>query len=384
MHYFGLSAAEIDRAGGHWTAQEIAQQPALWRAVAALVDEAAGARFLAPLLQDPGLRIVLTGAGSSAFVGECLAPAMTRQLRRRVDAVPTTDVVAGPGNWLVADTPTLLVSFARSGNSPESVAALQMAQQRLARCHHLVITCNAQGALGTIAGGLDNAHVLLLPEECNDKSFAMTSSFSAMLLAAALTFGVLPAPALAAAGGAAQQLLEHALPLIQALVGARYDRVIYLGANELKGLAREASLKLLELTDGRVVSIADTPLGFRHGPKTVVNKRTLVVVFLSGDAYSRAYDTDLVQELRRDGVAGRVLALAAGSDAGPAHPDTFAVPALPGAGSLAHCLPYVVFAQFLALMHSLALGIGPDNPNPAGMVNRVVKGVSIYPPEPAW
>ena len=383
MQSFGMSAAQIDQAGGHWTAREIAQQPAVWRAIAQPAAAAGAQRFLAPLLGDPALRIVLTGAGSSAFVGECLAPALSRLLRRPVDAVSTTDLVAGPDSWLVADRRTLLVSFARSGNSPESVAALELAQQLVADCHHLVITCNAQGALQTIAAAMDNAHVLLLPAECNDNSFAMTSSFSSMLLAGALAFGALPGAAVAAAAAAAQQVLDGALPLLQELVRSRYERVIYLGANELKGLAREAALKLLELTDGRIVSIADTPLGFRHGPKTVVNARTLVVVFLSGDAHSRRYDLDLLQELRRDGAAGRVLALAAGADAAPPHADTHVLPPLPGGGALAHALAYVVFAQSYGLLQSLALGIGPDNPNPAGRVNRVVKGVSIYPFEPA-
>jgi tagatose-6-phosphate ketose/aldose isomerase len=381
MQFPGLTPAELTTAGAHWTAREIAQQPQVWRKLPALAGgrDSAVARFLAPLLQMPGLRIVLTGAGSSAFVGECLAPAMTRQMQRPVAAVSTTDLVAGPANWLIGAAPTLLVSFARSGNSPESVAALEFAQSTLRQCHHLVVTCNAQGALREIAGRMDNAHVLLLPDESNDNGFAMTSSFSSMLLAAALAFGVLDGGQSLAVADAVEHILARALPPIQDLVRAGYERVIYLGANEAKGLAREAALKLLELTDGRVVSIADTPLGFRHGPKTVVNKNALVVVFLSADPYSRRYDLDLLGELRKDGVAGRVLALDAGAHKGSAHPDTIVVPTMPGESSLACCFPYLVFAQCLALMQSLALGIQPDNPNPSGMVNRVVKGVSIYP-----
>jgi tagatose-6-phosphate ketose/aldose isomerase len=385
MHFSAMSAEQLAKSGARWTAHEIGQQPQVWRKVEKLLGgrQSAAARFLTPLLQMPELRIVLTGAGSSSFIGECLAPAMSGKMRRSVQAVSTTDLVAGPANWLLADVPTLLVSFARSGNSPESVAALELAQQGLKECHHLVITCNAQGALREIANRMANAHVVLLPEETNDKSLAMTSSFSSMLLAAALCFELLSTDELGAAADAAQYVLDHALPLVQDLVRSQYERVVYLGANELKGLAREGALKLLELTDGRVVSMADTPLGFRHGPKTIVNQQALVVVFLSGDPYSRQYDLDLVHELRNDGVAGRVLALAADEGPGDSHPDTFVVPAMAGAGSLRLCFPYLVFAQLLALLRSLALGIGPDNPNPAGMVNRVVKGVSIYPLEPA-
>ena len=77
------------------------------------------------------------------------------------------------------------------------------------------------------------------------------------------------------------------------------------------GLARESALKLLELTDGRRVAAFDTPLGFRHGPKTLVNSRTLGVVFVSNDRYTRQYDIELLAELGRDGVAAKVVAVTA-------------------------------------------------------------------------
>jgi tagatose-6-phosphate ketose/aldose isomerase len=273
------------------------------------------------------------------------------------------------------------VSFARSGNSPESKAAVELAEQSLSECFHLIVTCNAAGELYRRGIELPNARVLLLPEKSDDRGFAMTSSFSGMLLAAA-RFCKLPL-----AGGAAPasaptlSLLESWLPRLQGLVAERFERIVYLGANELKGLAREAALKMLELSDGRVVSIADTPLGFRHGPKTILNGRTLVVVLLSNDSHIRRYDLDLLAELRSDGIAGRVVALVARQGGTTGHPDDVLVPGLANASDLGLCLPFAVFAQSLAFMQSLALGIRPDTPNAAGAVSRVVKGVSIYPLE---
>jgi tagatose-6-phosphate ketose/aldose isomerase len=186
------------------------------------------------------------------------------------------------------------------------------------------------------------------------------------------------------------------LPLIQSLVREGFERVVYLGSNALKGLAREAALKTLELSDGRVVAISDTPLGFRHGPKTIVNRKTLVVLFLCNDPHARRYDVDLLNELRSDGVAGRVLALTAQPDQGAVRADGIAahdgevaagadqlvLRDAAGASDLALCFPYVVFAQSLAFMYSLTLGLRPDVPNASGIVNRVVQGVSIYPLEP--
>src|SRR5262249_20967591 len=132
--------------------------------------------------------------------------------------------------------------------------------------------------------------------------------------AAALAFGAIRTEEVASLSRCAEALLPQARPLAQRLVGRQFERVVYLGSNELRGLASEAALKLLELTDGRIATLADSTLGFRHGPKSIINDRTLVVVMLSNDAYTRAYDQDLLNELRRDARAGEILALGARPD----------------------------------------------------------------------
>jgi tagatose-6-phosphate ketose/aldose isomerase len=387
MDYFGVSRQKLEEAGGYWTAHEILQQPAVWNLVRELIakDSAALRAFLSPLLAKRGLRVVLTGAGTSAFIGECAAPALSLHSDLRVEAIPTTDLVGSPERSLPRQWPTLLVSFARSGNSPESVAAVKLAEQCVTDCHHLIFTCNEAGALNREAGQLRNAHVVLLPKETNDQGFAMTSSFSGMLLAAALTFHLLPNDAKATAqwGQWAGQMLQGALPLIQELAHGGFERMVYLGTGALEGLAREAALKTLELSDGRVVAVSETPLGFRHGPKTIVNAKTLVVVMVSNDAHARRYDVDLLQELRRDGVAGRVLALSAQPLAEEPLADNVVLSEAAHASDLALCLPYAAFAQTLAYLQSLALGLRPDMPNARGVVSRVVQGVTIYPMEAA-
>jgi tagatose-6-phosphate ketose/aldose isomerase len=380
----GLRAAQVRSAGAHWTAREIAQQPKLWPQIARQIGADAGLQaYLRPLLGNPALRMVLTGAGTSAYIGKCLAPALA-QTGRQVEAIPTTDIVASPQSTLVPRAPTLMVHFARSGNSPESVAALQLAERRVEHCHHLIVTCNPQGDLTRCAGALRHAYSVVLPQACNDQSFAMTSSFTGMLLAAALALGAMRAEqgrieTIAALGA---QILTTHVTLAADLVRAQFDRVVFVGSNELKGLALESALKMLELTDGRVVSIGESPLGFRHGPKTIVNGSTLVLAFLSNDSYTRQYDLDLLRELRSDAVAGRVVALTARADERQGQ-DTIALHAAGHAPEsltdLELCLPYAAFAQTLALLRSMSLGLSPDVPNAAGTVNRVVQGVSIHP-----
>jgi tagatose-6-phosphate ketose/aldose isomerase len=375
----GISAARLDEAGAGLTAREIAQQPAVWPQIDTLVADHRTAldAFLAPLLARADVRIVLTGAGTSAFIGECLTPAMLGK-GWRAEAVPTTDLVSGPQQFLQPAVPTLLVSFARSGSSPESLAAVTLADQLVGEVYHLVITCNADGELYRMAQSRGNAFAILLPDATHDRGFAMTTSFTSMLLAASLAFGLLAPGATAAPSAAAAELLTSALPLLQALVARRFKRVVYLGSNELRGLAREASLKLLELTDGQVVALFDSPLGFRHGPKTIVDSDTLVVVLLSNDPHARRYDLDLLRELRNDGRAGQVLALS-GQTAPELGADVLALQGAQNAGELALALPYILFCQSFALLQSLALGLRPDTPSVSGTVNRVVRGVTIYP-----
>ncbi len=396
MSYFGISSAELTNTGASWTAREIAQQPQIWPRVSALIDQQRDRidAFFTPLWAHKDLRIMLTGAGSSAFIGECLAPAMMRRLNRRVEAVPTTDLVSGPHRYFQRDVPTLLVSFARSGSSPESVAAVELAQQSVAQCHHLVLTCNKEGELYTHCAAMGNALAMVMPDETHDRGFAMTSSFTSLLLAAARIFGLIDEPVsrVASLAAAAAALMSSGTPLLQQMADRHFERVVYLGSNELQGLAREAALKLLELTDGQVIGSFDSPLGFRHGPKTIVNAQTLIVFFLSNDPYTRRYDLDLLNEVRADGMAGHVLALSAEPGTQPsAQPgtppgtppgelaDRVALDGLANACDLELALPFAVFAQLLAFFQSLKLGLAPDNPSVNGAVNRVVHGVTIYP-----
>ncbi|MGQ3053715.1 MAG: SIS domain-containing protein [Roseateles sp.] len=385
MTLLHLDPTDLDHRGAAHTAREIAHQPAVWQTVYAQLQAERPAldAFLGPLLALPQLRIVLTGAGSSAFIGQCIAPALLRQLGARagirIEAVATTDIVSSPEQCLQPEVPTLLVSFARSGNSPESLAAVELADRFVKTCHHLVITCAADGTLNRRMAGQANARVLLLPDETNDRAFAMTSSFSGMLLAAAWALGLPLAPVTALAE-AATVLAASEADRLYALTDQAFERIVYLGSNTLLGLAREAALKLLELTDGKLVAMADSTLGFRHGPKTILNDSTLVVIILSNDPYTRQYDLDLLHELRREGRA-RVLAIGTmplnGTQAPHADDVRLALPA--GAPDLALAPVALVFAQCLALLASLRLGITPDNPSASGTVTRVVSGVTIHP-----
>ncbi|RIX27760.1 SIS domain-containing protein [Amnibacterium setariae] len=364
---------------GTVTEREISQQPDVWRETARIITDRRAEldAFLGPLLGLPDLRVVLTGAGTSAFVGEVAAPGLSRRLHRRIEAIATTDLVADPLGSFSEDVPTLLVSFARSGNSPESLAATELADQVLQRVHHLVITCDPEGRLAQQHGDRDRSFVLFTPARANDQGFAMTSSFTSMLLSALLVFLGDDDATVSALATAGEQVLASR-DRVQRIVEREPERIVYLGSGPLTGLSRESALKMLEITAGSVDTYFDSALGFRHGPKAVLDDRTLAVVYTSNDPYTRQYDQDITRELREAIGQDAVIALRAGAA------DDGADWGLEGVEQVDDAflaLPYVVVAQLLGLHTSVRIGATPDNPFPGGSVNRVVQGVTIHPLE---
>jgi D-galactosamine 6-phosphate deaminase/isomerase len=363
------------KAGGA-TILEIGQQPDAWREVAHRTDPAV-TEFLRDVTSRPDIRIILTGAGSSAFIGEIAAAALRRHLGRRVEAIPTTSIVASPLDYLEPHTPTLMVSFGRSGNSPESLATTALADEFVDDVWHLVLTCDPDGELARAHSDRTQSGVVYMPERTNDTGFAMTSSLTSMLLTCLLLLG----PATPGDGEALASAAEHVAGLqsdIAALAGAKKQRFVYLGSGPLAGLAQESALKMLELTAGEVVTYFDSPLGFRHGPKSALDGDTLVVVYVSTDPYTRRYDLDIITEIGAQLGRDAVTVIS-----GAPIPDTYGpavvLPGLDGFDDALVALPYLVFAQYLALFTALERGKTPDNPFPSGEVNRVVQGVTIYP-----
>ncbi|OKL48682.1 SIS domain-containing protein [Boudabousia marimammalium] len=359
------------------TYTEILQQTNKWRALQGILSAGMPRfrEFLEPLLSNPKLRIVLTGAGTSAFVGEIAAPALQGSTKRRVEQVPTTTIVSNPREVFAEDVPVLLVSFARSGNSPESVAATHLADQVAQDVHHLIITCAEDGQLAVDHRDRSESLVVIMPEGSNDKGFAMTSSFSCMLLSVLVLLGGYDVDLLPRLADTADEMVERRHDQIEALAQKLPERVVYLGSGPLHGLAHEASLKFLELTAGDHLAFFESSLGFRHGPKAVIDDQTQVFVFVSSDAYTRQYDLDIIKELRGNIGVDAVLALSATDvelenawvlDDLQDVPDAFVA------------VVHVMVAQLMGVFTSAALGKTIDNPFPAGDVNRVVKGVIIH------
>ncbi|QLZ58220.1 AgaS family sugar isomerase [Citrobacter freundii] len=368
---------------GTWTEEEIRQQPASWIRSLSNIEKIRSSidSFLAPLLRKSDLRIVLTGAGTSAFIGDIIAPWLASHTGKNISAIPTTDLVTNPMDYLAPAHPLLLVSFARSGNSPESVAAVELANQFVPECYHLSITCNEAGSLYQNAADNDNAFALLMPAETHDRGFAMTSSITTMMASCLAVFvpEKINSQTFRNVADRCQAILTSLGDFSHGVFGNEpWKRIVYLGSGGLQGAARESALKVLELTAGKLAAFYDSPTGFRHGPKSLVDNETLVVVFVSSHPYTRQYDLDLLAELRRDQQALRVVAIAAETDAIiEAGPHILLPPSRTFIDmELAFC--FLMYAQVFALTQSISIGNTPDTPSASGTVNRVVQGVVIH------
>ncbi len=342
---------------GRFTRAEILQQPDTWPETAARVKQAGLAAPAAP---------VLTGAGTSAYAALSVEAAWPGSR-----AVPSTELFLNFRRY-VSDSGAV-VSLARSGDSPESIAVVEKIQCALPGVRHIALTCNEEGKLARWPG----VEPVVLDPRTNDRGLAMTSSFSNLVLAGLCL--------------ARPEEVEAALPVMCAEtretiltheVSARLlsemppARAVLLASSALLGAAREASLKILEMTAGRVAPLAETYLGLRHGPMSFLAADTLVVCFVSSDPALRRYELDLVKELRAKKL-GRLVAIAPPdidrdlfhkviATRASALPDYLRTPA------------DIVFPQWLAFHLSLKLGLDPDNPSPARVITRVVEGVRIY------
>lgn len=373
--------------GAEITTREIYQQPQVWQT--AFENYKVQADEIAVFLNNIDekydyIKVILTGAGTSAYVGETLLPYFRKIYDERkwnFNAIATTDIVANPLAYLHKEVTTILVSFARSGNSPESVAAVDLAKDIVEELYQITITCAAEGKLAQQAHGDERNLLLLQPAPSNDAGFAMTSSFTSMMLTALLVFDktdlVTKEEKISALIALSQEMLDSAAA-IQKMVSLDYNRVIYLGAGSFFGLAHEAQLKILELTAGQVATMYESPIGFRHGPKSLVNEETVVVVFSSTDTYTKLYDLDLVREVAGDEIARKVILLTDQKE-NLENVEQVILSSQYLVDDVYRVFPYIVYGQLFALLTALKVKNRPDTPSPTGTVNRIVQGVIIHP-----
>ena len=368
----------------YYTYKEIMQQPYMWQKEYELLIERKNEieSFISKYI-DLGYEIVYTGAGTSAFIGNVLEVCLSETQFRGGRSVATTDIISHPHSYLSANKKLLLISFARSGNSPESLGTIRIANSICKNIAHIYITCNSEGELAKSANK-DNTLLLLLPPETNDLSLAMTSSFSTMLFTCMAISNI---RVLETQRSLIESLVKKSINVlsiyndkIKSIASKSFERAIFLGSGENQGVAEESHLKLQELTDGNVMCVKDSFLGFRHGPKAVINEKSIIIYLFSSNPDVRRYEIDLVKQINTN---NNVVAQIAISGEKVSIPEVdFDLEVVLDCDEKQHgiysCIPYVFAAQLLGYYKSLDMGFNPDCPSLSGNIARVVEGVTIY------
>lgn len=365
------------------TYKEIFQQPEMWKRTYDIIgnNKKEISSFLTKYYNDD-VTVVFTGAGTSSFVGDIALYIMQRYNISNCRSVATTDITTNAEDIFDRKRKYILVSLARSGNSPESVAAIDLANSICGdNIAHIFITCNAEGELAKNSLS-DNILSVVLPEETNDKGLAMTSSFSSMLLSVLLVFDIENfennITDINLVAEKAESILNEYVNSIKDIAVLDFDRAVFLGTGERKGIAQECHLKLQELTDGRVVCIYDSFLGFRHGPKAVLNDKTIIVYMFSDDEKKFLYESDLVKQI--NGQIKPVAQIYVANEKKNLDQVKFDLEVVPEKKDLSKydVVLSVLIGQLMGLFKSLDLGLDVDSPSASGKIARVVEGVTIY------
>ena len=379
---------QIARGLAH-TPREIAQQPQTWLSTFALFQRER--ERLCGFLESAGIRnpagrrptVFLIGAGTSDYIGQALVPLLRQQWGCEVVACASTDLLPNIESYVVPQTKYLWISFSRSGDSPEGVAVLEQAVQKFPTISHLVVTCNPDARMIEICGKPAHASSILLDDAVNDRSLAMTSSFTNMvIMGQCLAHAWSPEiyePLIAGMQVAADRLLLTGFALAEKLAALRHPRVCLVGTGALAAVAKESALKILEMSAGQVKTMAETTLGLRHGPMAALDPDTLFVCFASGDSRRLGYAADLLREVGGKRITSERIAV------GPVNVEEQLAPFceryLPIEANIAdeyRPVLDVLFGQMLGLCASIEHGMKPDAPSPGGVISRVVQEFAIY------
>jgi tagatose-6-phosphate ketose/aldose isomerase len=388
-NFLELSTEEQKLRGLQFTPQEIAQQPDTWEATLRLFRTYQAQ--VCTFLDQIGVRstveekpvVLLVGAGTSDYIGRALSLLLRTAWGCEVSACASTELLPNLEDMIVPGRSYLLISFSRSGDSPEGVAVIEQVIRLYPEIAHLVVTCNAEARMITIANRAVRSCVLVLDDVVNDRGLAMTSSFTNMVVAGqclahawSLDKYEQVMESLAPAG---RRMLVSAAKEAERLASKRYTNVCLVGSGALASVANESALKVLEMTAGHVKTISETVLGLRHGPMAALDSETLFICFVSRDARRAHYASDLLREIGEKGIATERLAVGPASlqrEFSDRCDSYLAIPDEIDDGY--RTVLDVMLGQLLGLYYSVAHGLKPDAPSPGGVISRVVQEFQIY------
>lgn len=372
-----------------FTPREIAQQPDTWETTLGIFEK--NQEQICSFLDQSGLRgpvekrpvVILVGAGTSDYIGQALTLLLRQSWGCEVLACPSTDLLPNLEDYIVPGRNYLWISFSRSGDSPEGVAVLERAIQFYPEIAHLIITCNVDARMIAVCRHATHSCVVVLDPAVNDRSLAMTSSFTNMVVMGQCLAHVWSIeeyrPILHRLVRAGRAFLLSGAEEAERLASRGFSRICLVGSGSLFSVAKESALKVLEMTAGQVKTMSETVLGLRHGPMAALDDQTIFVCFVSQDHRRALYARDLLREVGGKGITAERIAV------GPASEEAEIKSCCESYLSIHDEIPDayrpaldVIFGQLLGLYCSVFHQLKPDAPSPDGVINRVVQEFGIY------
>ncbi len=339
---------------GQYTWTEIVSQPEVWEAALKRAETAA-AELVARWPMREYQRVLFIGCGSTHYLSLTAASLARGITGASARGLPSSELFLFPRYTLPASgAQSMLWAVSRSGETSETLLALQAFRDHF------------EGPALTVGNYPESALVrecdgaILIPEG-QEKSVAQTRSYNSMLLSLEVYFGV-------AAGDrsyveslgvlpsvAASVLGKYGGPLQEMGADATFDTVIFLGSGPLYGIACEGMLKMKEMSLSH--SEAYHFMEFRHGPKSIVNERTLIAALLSDSATD--YELKVLAEMR---ALGATVLLVCDRDPGDEKYADVLVTLSSGLPETARAPLCLLPLQLLAYGRSIARGLDPDQP----------------------
>lgn len=390
MRILGIKENDLNNIEGYFTCKEMVNQPALWLQGVKIIGKNRGRieKFINEIKSIERLKIYLIGAGSSAKAASVVEKFIKRVTGADTYSVSSTNLVTQPENYIPEDEPVLLVSFGSSGNTIEGVEAVRLFKEKCSKLYQMLIICSDKGEIVRKYSREEGTLYIPIPEGTMGKSMAATGEFTLLLQYALMMFDIhnfeYYNEMFRNIYKDAEYFFERDIYKIHSLANKKYDIIVPLGSNSLTSLASEMCLKISELSSGLQSTQFHPVLEFRHGPKLIMNSKSLVSFFMSSNPYTMKYEIDMLKECSNDKRNSTIIAISMDYNQEIDENCDFYIYFNKNGFVYrddSHIVfQYSLFLQSFAILKAIDLGISPDKlgNDTRGFINKVAQGVKIY------
>jgi len=248
--------------------------------------------------------VLFTGCGTSFYLAIAAARYYQSATGEVAVAVPASELFLHTDTHILSNKKYNIIGISRSGTTSEIIMALEHLNGS-ENIRTMAVTCNGDTPMAEVAN-----EVIAL-NDISEKSVVMTQSFSNMLYAlqlyaAKISQRVELMNQLEKIPALVKTALGNGEQLKQVTEDLTKKRFIFLGSGAYNGLAKEATLKLKEMTQTECESYSN--LEFRHGPISIVDEATVVILFTQKE--TKDFDQALIKDIQKLGGFVGVIGIA--------------------------------------------------------------------------